>query len=148
MARNFQKTRTKAEKKEIRRKERNSQSMGRHQAFLERHMMRRSELGRQTEVRVEKLLVKKITAGELASFKYFPANSPEDCQGKDFQVSKEIEEEVITASFGITISLNCYQEHQAKHPDEPCILIPPEMGDERIWYRICQILKEVKNARA
>ncbi len=148
MARNFQRTRTKAEKREIRKKERNSRSMGRHQAFLERRTMRRSELGRQTEDRVENLLAKKLAAGELVSYKHFPTNSPEDCQGKDFQTSKEMEEEVITASFGVTISLKCFQEHQAKHPDEPCILIPPEMGDERIWYRICQILKEVKNARA
>lgn len=134
--------RTKAERKKAFKKERNSRSMQRHQAFLNRHSMRRAELGRETEVRVANLLAKKLADGELVSFQHFTPNSLEDKQGKDFQVTRTVANKQVTVSFGITISLRCQQEHQRNHPNEPCIIIPPEMGDERIWQRICLICEE------
>lgn len=145
MAQNFQRMRTKVQKKERAKKEKNSRSMQKRQAFSTRKAMRRAELGRQTEDRVEKLLTKKMEAGELISYQRYPPNSPEDSEGKDFGVTQEIGKEKITAPFGVTISLKSLQEHREKHPDVPCILIPPEMGDKRIWQRICRICEEQVN---
>lgn len=145
---NFRRIKTKVDKKRSRKKEKKSRSMKKRQSFSERHGMRRSILGRMTEDRVAGLLAKKQEAGELVSFERYPANSPEDAEGKDFRVSKEINGEVVSASFGITISMREHQDHLMKHPHEPSIIIPPEMNDERIWWRITKILKEKKNARA
>lgn len=145
---NFQRIRTKAEKKRIRKKERNSNSTKKHQDFSDRRALRYSKLGRITEVRVEKLLTKKKEMEELIDFERYETNSSEDSDGHDFWVSALIDGEVISASFGTTISMRCQQKHQMKHPNVPSILIPPEMNDERIWYRIIQILKETKKTRA
>lgn len=118
---------------------------GRLESFHSRRSERGSELGRKTEERVEKLLTKKLGVSGLVSFEYFSPHSPEDCQGKDFRVTRLIDGKKITALFGVTISLLCQQKHQAKHPDVPCIRIPPGMSDERIWQRICRICEEKAN---
>lgn len=146
--RNFQGIHDRVEKKKKMRRERDSNSMKGHRAFLVRRTRRRSELGRQTEGRVAGLLAKKLGAGELISYEYFSPNGPEDHEGKDFQVTKEIDGQQITTYFGITTSLRSHQDHRWKHPGVPSILIPPEMGDEKIWQKICQIIKEARNARA
>ena len=122
--------------------------MKKRQDSSDRRAMRRSFLGRMTENRVEKLLTKKKEMEELIDFERYEANSPEDSEGKDFRVTALIDGELISASFGITISMKCQQEHQMKHPSVPSIVIPPEMNDKRIWWRITEILKEKKNARA
>lgn len=113
-------------------------------AVADRKAERGSQLGRENEARVERLLAKKLEASEIISFKRHLPNSPEDLAGDDFQVSKEIDGEIITVSFGVTISQRKHKEHSMKHPDKTSLLIPLEMRDERIWYRICQILKEAK----
>lgn len=144
----FQRIRTKVEKRRIRKREKNSRSMKKRQDFSARRARRRGFLGRMTEDRVEKILIKMQEKGELVDFERYEANSPEDSEGKDFRVTALIDRELVSASFGITISMKCQQEHQLKHPNEPSILIPPEMNDERIRWRICEILKNTKNARA
>lgn len=133
------KTRTNAEKKQKFRKEKNSNSQKKWKAIRDRHAKRRSFLGRQTEDRVALLLEKKQKQGELVSFVKHQTNSPEDRAGKDFTISMLIGEKVITTSFGVTIS--------PSQPEMgiPLIRIPPEMGDERIWYRICRICEEKAN---
>lgn len=105
-------------------------------SFFDRKAERRAELGRTTEDRVLLLLRKKYEQGELISFAKHPAYSPEDLTGKDFSVKMLVDGREVVASFGITISNNQTER------DIPLIVIPLEMTDERIWFRICRICKE------
>lgn len=116
-----------------------SQTAKRFKSFSDRKSERRAKLGRQTEDRVALLLEEKKKQGELISFVKHPANSPEDHAGKDFTVSMLIEGEPVTASFGVTIS------SRQLEINIPLIVIPPEMSDERIWYRICKICESANN---
>ncbi len=147
MAKYYGCIKNKPKERQIQEKEKKSKSAQRRRAFSERRSMRRSELGRLTEERVEKLLAKKREAGELLSFKKHLANSQEDCAGKDFTVSKIIDGKTVSASFGVTISLKNHQEDLMLHPDMPSIIIPPEMNDERIRQRIVQILVEAEEVQ-
>ena len=126
------------EKRSLRKKQRKqgANSMRAHQAFLNRRAMRHSELGRLTEKRVTDILAQKLEAGELISFTPHPANSPEDKAGKDFTVSMAINDEVVSASFGITITPGAIDIRV------PLIVIPHNMADERIWYTISKIYQK------
>ncbi|MDA2922299.1 hypothetical protein MYX07_03475, partial [Patescibacteria group bacterium AH-259-L07] len=48
----------------------------------------------------------------------------EDSQGKDFTVSKIVNGELVTKSFGVSISLKSVAKAQKKHPNVPQIHLP------------------------
>lgn len=129
------------------RKEKNSNSMLSHRDYLSRHRIRQAERGREIiEGGAKKLLAKKQKTDELISWEYFSPNSKEDLEGKDFRVTMMVDGKTVTILFGVTISLESHQKHQARYPDVPSILIPINMTEERIWYRICRLCREQTNA--
>ena len=91
----------------------------------DRRANRYSEMGRDMEKRVEGIGQGMAEAGVLVSFCYHEPNSPEDQEGRDFTVVKQVGGMPIERSFGITISHNRGAlASQMRHPDVPQFFFP------------------------
>lgn len=88
--------------------------------------------GRKFEDRVEQVLYQMFNRGEIAGFDHHPANSPEDREGKDFTVRKMVNAELVSKSFGVTISMKRASQSQIIHPDTPQFHLPLWSKDEEI----------------
>ena len=102
---------------------------------------RYSEYGRLFELEVEKLLTKMKEQGKILSFVRHVPNTPEDYAGKDFTVTKMINNETVERSFGVTISLRYknFNEHKLRHPNVPQFRFPIGTNPSTIEKRVLEL---------
>jgi len=80
-----------------------------------------------------------VDEGIIDGFKYHAPNSVEDQEGKDFTVWRKKEHDMVTRSFGITISLRCCDNH---HYPLPEFCFPIETTDKTIKRRILSLFND------
>jgi hypothetical protein len=95
------------------------------QAYRSRYT---AEDGRAFEGRVERILGEMKKSGRIFHFTRSPRNSEEDSKGIDFVVYLDRDGEVMSQSFGVTISKRCRRRAQMKHPGVPQLQFPPGIG--------------------
>lgn len=98
-------------------------------------------LGRELEARVEKVLNTAMEKGALtfAKVERHEPLSHNAIHGKDFTVTKIINGENISRSFGIAISPNSWIMAKARYPDIQQFCFPLETKDETIISRVGQL---------
>jgi hypothetical protein len=105
----------------------------------------RANIGYWMEDTVEKILETMVKDKKLLSFKRSKPNSRQDREGRDFRVTKLVQGQKISISFGITISLTGVIRHKCKHPDVPQLLMEPTISDERIAEKILSLFNPLEN---
>jgi hypothetical protein len=97
-----------------------------------------SNYGREQEEKVRALLEEYREGGQkyFSSVELHRPNSPEDEQGYDLTVGREVDGQEIRKSFGITISLRSWQLGKQKHPSIPQFCFPINARPETIIRRV------------
>ena len=104
--------------------------------------------GRNFEDKVERIMIQMCNRGNLSSVIHHPPNSFEDQNGKDFTVSKVINGEIVTKSFGLTFSMSRELRATKKHPDVPQKYIPLWASDKEIEDTILSLFSQRAGATA
>ncbi len=79
--------------------------------------------------------------GEFVEVVLNEPHSEADSEGKDFTVTKMIDGEPQTRSFGITISQRSLSESRVRHSDIPQFLFPIETKPETVLRRVNDLFK-------
>ncbi len=107
--------------------------------FAARRGLRMARVGRDLEVKVKEYLQEMTYSGVIYSFIRHEPNSPEDKDGRDFTVVKQINGEIISRSFGVTISLHSWSQSKRLHPTHPQFCFPIGTNKETIVKRILEL---------
>jgi len=102
---------------------------------------RYGEIGRKFEGEVAELLQKMQDEKLIARFTAHPPDSPEDQQGRDFTVVVANGGKETERSFGVTISLQRWNQSKVLHPDVPQFCFPIGTKPETIRARILELFK-------
>lgn len=108
--------------------------------FSVRRTKRMSQQGRLLEDEVEAVLSQLQNQGKILSFTRHSANSPADCDGRDFTVTTTQSGGNRQYSFGVTISLRSWQKARVKHPQVPQLCWPIGTKPETMAKRILELL--------
>lgn len=98
-----------------------------------------SKQGRAFELEVAKILTRLLEEEKISDFQRHEPSSEEDHDGKDFTVCRKIGEEVVSRSFGVTISLRSWADGKVKHPDVPQFCFPLGTKPETIEKKILSL---------
>lgn len=106
-----------------------------------RRMRRRSKMGRELELEIERILHKMQEDGLVADFRRFEPNSPEDREGCDFEVTVQVHGAENVKRFGVTISQKSWSRANVVHSDIPQFRFPPGTKEETVRKRILGLFK-------
>ncbi len=106
------------------------------EAFAARRAMRMSEHGRAFEVTVEGYLQEILDFGLIQKFIRHPPHSPEDYDGRDFTISKDVEGVSIEKTFGVTISIKSWNRGKRLHRSYQQFCFPIGTKKETVVRRI------------
>jgi len=95
--------------------------------------------GLQLEDEIEYLMQGLIDNGLIINFTRHPHNSPEDESGRDFTVVKQVNNVTVSVSFGVTISLKCWNRAKFRHRETPQFCFPPNCKRETMIFRIMNL---------
>lgn len=102
-------------------------------------MRNRSEIGREQECAVHKILREACDSKGARIFecviRHFP-HSPDDLAGNDFTVIRRIGGELVRQSFGITISRHDIARKRLNHPERAEFFFTPGTSPETIIFEV------------
>lgn len=108
----------------------------------DRRRERYGEIGRKFEGEVADLLQKMQDEKLLLGFVQHEPNSTEDQDGRDFTVTAVLGGKETFRSFGVTISLQNWNEAKIKHPDVPQFCFPIGTKPETVRKRILELFAQ------
>ncbi len=110
-------------------------------AFKDRRSQRMASIGIALEDEVSKILLDMREKSLIADFKSHKHNSNEDMEGKDFTVTKIINNSEVIRSFGVTISIRCWHRSKMRHNEIPQFCFPIGTKPETMQKRILELFK-------
>ena len=115
-----------------------------HDAYIKRKADRYSIQGREQEDQVWRILSRARLEGEptFAWVTHHAAYSTPDRQGKDFTVARVVRGEIVSRSFGVTISLKSWKLDQQLYPGVPQFCFPIGTRPDTIIKRILSLFDD------
>lgn len=116
------------------------------EAFNQRRSERYARLGRELEVRITAILQEMKEGAEIDDFISFSPHSPEDLEGKDFCVIKDINGKRVEKCFGVTISQRRLHLSKTIHSSVPQFCFPLVTSKHTMKRRIMELFAPPKQA--